>query len=138
MTRNSLYRFVAIASLAGYLAIGYLWFNGFQDHNHELIKVCLFKNITGIPCPSCGTTHSIIALIHGDFVGAIMENPIGIILALCLTVFPLWIMMDYFKGKDYFFQFFLYIEIVFRKKFVAIPSIVIILINWIWNIHKGL
>jgi hypothetical protein len=138
MTRNGLYRFVAIASLVGYLTVGYLWMNGFEDQNHELIKVCLFKNITGLPCPSCGTTHSIVALIHGDFKKAVMENPLGIILALSLVIFPIMILIDYFKSKDYFYQFFLKTEFMFRKKFVAIPAIVLVLINWIWAIHKGL
>ena len=138
MTKSGLYRFIVVASLVGYLLIGYLWTNGFQGPNHEVLKVCLFKKITGIPCPSCGATHSIVSLIHGDFNGSIMENPLGIIIALCLMFFPIWVLIDYIKNKDNFYLFYLNVESFFRKKYVAIPAITIVLINWIWNIHKGL
>jgi len=137
MTRNRLYRFIVLASLAGYALIGYLWMN-IQEAGHDVLKVCLFKRITGIPCPSCGATHSIVSLLHGDFKAALMENPLGIILALCLLIFPTWVVFDYLKRKNNFYLFYLEIESLFRKKYIAIPAIAMVLINWIWNIHKSL
>jgi hypothetical protein len=137
MTRNGLYRFVVLAALVGYLFIGYLFHIGFP-YNDQDLNVCLFKRITTLPCPSCGATHSIMYLIHGDFNRAFMENPLGIILAICLLVFPLWVLFDWIKSKDNFFLFYKRIETLFRMKTVAIPAIAMLLINWIWNIHKGL
>lgn len=29
--------------------------------------VCVFKNLTGLPCPGCGLTRSMTAAVHGDF-----------------------------------------------------------------------
>lgn len=31
---------------------------------------CPFLRLTGIPCPGCGTTHAVRALLCGDFLGA--------------------------------------------------------------------
>jgi len=137
MTRNGLYRFVVAASLAGYIFLGYLLWIGFPDDGHD-IQVCLFKKVTGIPCPSCGATHSIVSLIHGDISGAVMENPLGILLASCLLVFPFWILMDWMKKEVRFYKFYLRTEALLRRKYVAIPAIMMLLINWIWNIYKGL
>jgi hypothetical protein len=46
--------------------------------------VCLFQFAFGLPCPGCGITHSVLALIHFDFVGAWRQNPAGLFLAACL------------------------------------------------------
>jgi len=37
--------------------------------------VCLFKEWTGIPCPTCGATRMIAALLSGDVLGAAALNP---------------------------------------------------------------
>ena len=36
---------------------------------------CLFKKITGIPCPSCGVTRTLLLLGHGDFASAFTVSP---------------------------------------------------------------
>ena len=51
--------------------------------------ICLFKNITGLPCPGCGLTHSFCALGKGDFGAAFGYNLLGPPLFLFLLV--LWI-----------------------------------------------
>jgi hypothetical protein len=38
---------------------------------------CAFKSLVGIPCPGCGITTSIEALLHGSFAGALSANPAG-------------------------------------------------------------
>jgi len=49
---------------------------------------CLFRTITGLPCPSCGMTHAFIALGHGDVKGAFFHNPASLIIYFitCLTL----------------------------------------------------
>jgi hypothetical protein len=37
--------------------------------------VCLFREWTGIPCPTCGATRMVSALLSGDVVGAAAWNP---------------------------------------------------------------
>lgn len=42
---------------------------------------CVFKELTGIPCPTCGSTRSVVYLSHGDILSALAMNPLT---ALCL------------------------------------------------------
>lgn len=41
-------------------------------------STCLFKNITGKNCPSCGMTRSFVSISHFDFTGAMRYNMAGI------------------------------------------------------------
>jgi hypothetical protein len=47
--------------------------------------VCLFRLISGLPCPGCGITHSIISLMHFDFAAAWHNNPAGLFVVVCLV-----------------------------------------------------
>jgi len=42
--------------------------------------LCPFHALTGIPCPSCGTTRAAGCLLRGDFAGALEWNPLGTLL----------------------------------------------------------
>jgi len=99
--------------------------------------VCLLKKATGIPCPSCGATRSMIALIHGDFLKAILWNPMGLLLFGGLIIFPFWLMHDLTLKKNSFHVFYATVEKTITQKHVAWPLIVLILLNWCWNIYKG-
>jgi hypothetical protein len=37
---------------------------------------CVLHQLTGIPCPTCGTTRAALALARGDLVAALMLNPL--------------------------------------------------------------
>ena len=39
------------------------------------LETCLFRRVTGHPCPTCGGTRMILALLHGRFVEAAAFNP---------------------------------------------------------------
>jgi len=41
---------------------------------------CPFKALTGLPCPTCGSTRSIVHLAHGNFTAALAMNPLICIL----------------------------------------------------------
>jgi hypothetical protein len=54
----------------------------------DYFTVCGFKNLTGLPCPGCGLTHSFCALAKGDLNGAAAFNLLGPPLYLALVI--LW------------------------------------------------
>ena len=75
LDRNKLYSILFIACLAGYI---WLYFSITKNiTENKSVEVCLIKHVTNIPCPSCGSTRSVISLTKGDFVGALKFNPIG-------------------------------------------------------------
>src|SRR5688572_12654305 len=98
MLRTRLYSIVGIACLAGYMWLAFLGINPGNQAQTE--TVCLIKNITGVPCPSCGASRSVISILEGNFIEAARSNPIGYILIAILLVSPFWILGDLVTHKD--------------------------------------
>ena len=48
---------------------------------------CVFRVITGLLCPGCGMTHALIALIHGNFIGAFQYNVLSVTVCPLLLVY---------------------------------------------------
>lgn len=44
---------------------------------HELHWGCWFKQLTGMPCPACGMSRSVILTLHGHFGQALQMNAAG-------------------------------------------------------------
>jgi len=135
MTRNRLYLFLFLALLAGYGYLFYMFNVNIHEHSYN---VCLFKNVTGIACPSCGVTRSVVSLLHGHLKEAVLLNPLGLITAVIMAVVPFWLFYDVVLKKDSLYKTYQKTETLLKKKQVAIPLITLVLINWIWNIYKGL
>ncbi len=51
--------------------------------------LCLFKILSGLPCPLCGLAHSFCAIAKGDFVASFSFNLLGP--PLFLTLILIWI-----------------------------------------------
>lgn len=51
---------------------------------------CPFLAITGLPCVTCGSTRSVIALLHGDFLPALRWNPLAFVVLCGLLAFDLY------------------------------------------------
>ena len=57
-------------------------------------SICVFHNLTGLPCPGCGLTRSWVSMAHGQFASAFVWHPLGPILftsALFYTFWSAWI-----------------------------------------------
>jgi hypothetical protein len=56
---------------------------------------CPFRAITGIPCPTCGTTHAALALLNGRLGEALAINPLataaGLAFLLGGLLAPAWV-----------------------------------------------
>jgi hypothetical protein len=46
----------------------------------HLPSVCLFYNLTGLPCPGCGLTRSFVCLGHGHLRESLYWHPLGIVI----------------------------------------------------------
>jgi Protein of unknown function (DUF2752) len=65
---------------------------------------CPLRSLTGVPCPMCGMTRAVVALVHGRVLESLRFNPGGIavvLLALALLAgfrferlrIPLWLLI---------------------------------------------
>lgn len=41
-----------------------------------VLPSCVFKGITGIPCPTCGATRAVMHLSRGDIIASLEMNPL--------------------------------------------------------------
>lgn len=135
LNRNKLYSILFISCIAGYIWLCFSLTN--IETNSEAFDVCLIKHITNIPCPSCGSTRSIISLTKGNFFEALCINPMGFIVAVIMFSAPLWIIFDIATRQKTLFDFYLKIETYLKRPRYSIPLILLVVINWIWNITKG-
>ena len=83
--------------------------------------VCVFKALTGIPCPACGLTHATIYLLSGRFDMAMKTNP---------TVILWIIVIGLFFVDRYIFHF--------NKKIFPKYFIVVCIITIIWYFGWGI
>lgn len=134
MTRNRLYVIILIACFFGTL---YFLCHSYTSDS-TVPSVCLIKNITGYPCPSCGTTRALSYLSKGQVLQSLQQNPFGIIVGFCMLVLPLWIGLDLLKKKATFYRFYLKTETEIRKPKVALVLLLLVILNWIWNLYKHL
>lgn len=42
----------------------------------DLLPSCLFRGVTGIPCPTCGVSRALVLLAHGDLRQGLAMNPV--------------------------------------------------------------
>lgn len=82
LSRKEAFGFVLILGAIGILA--------FVAHAAG-IGFCLFRRLTGFSCPCCGTTRACLAVLRGDFVGALTYNPLAVVL-IFLGPFIVWLM----------------------------------------------
>lgn len=134
--RNKLYSLLFIACAAGYIWL-YFGLNNYNAANGA-VEVCLVKHFTNIPCPSCGSTRSVISLTHGDFMAALQINPLGYVVASIMLIAPLWLALDVIKKRNTLFLVYRKMEDYLKRPQYALPLIVLVVANWIWNITKGL
>jgi hypothetical protein len=119
---------------------GYIWLFysiSRQSTGGPSLEICMIKNATNIPCPSCGSTRSVISITKGSLTEAMMINPIGYIISLVMLIAPIWIVSDLLRRKATLLAFYLKAESFIKTPRFAVPLIILVAINWIWNITKN-
>jgi hypothetical protein len=112
--------------IAGYFSL-YNFSSLIEGHT-----VCIFKNVTGFPCPACGSTRATLALLHGKILNSIRINPFGILSNTLIVISVFWMSFDIARGKETFFPFLKRDWNLWIKIIIAL----IVIVNWVWNIGK--
>jgi len=97
-TRNfDLRNFLAIALITGgyamYLLPQFLKIGGFRGF-------CMFRSITGIPCPGCGIGRASILITQGELWEAFLTNPLSIPFAFAASAAIIWFAIDLIRKKE--------------------------------------
>jgi len=55
------------------------------------LTFCVFKGLTGLPCPTCGSTRAVARLFGFDLAGALAMNPFTTVVAVVIAA---WALVD--------------------------------------------
>lgn len=130
-----IFRFYAIAAIL--LVAAWLWVLFNLQPGGAGYTTCIIKNVTGLPCPSCGTTTAVTYLLQGAWQEAFFHNPLGFLILPLMAIVPVWMLLDVMLKRNSLQRAYLQIENSLKRKPVLLGFIfVLILINWIWNLCK--
>ena len=64
----------AVVLVLAWLALAGItfWLNAYLGQS---VQLCVFKELTGFPCPTCGLTRGTLCLLHGQLGSAWLRNP---------------------------------------------------------------
>ena len=66
----------------------------------EDILTCKFRQVTGIPCPSCGGTRAVLQLLHGHILASLYFHATATYISiLCIVFFISQTMRQLSRGK---------------------------------------
>jgi Protein of unknown function (DUF2752) len=75
-----------------------------ETHMQLGLPECTFKQVTKLPCPSCGMTTSFALTMRGDLSDAVRANSVGVLLALTLLAAIPWCIASALCRRTIFFQ----------------------------------
>lgn len=118
------------------IALGYsflLLMDLYQNHEHNS-TICIFKNLTNIPCPGCGLGRATLALFKGDIIQSFHYHILGIPLTIFILFCFIRLLIDSIKGKNTF--------IPQMNKLITwgiyLICLILTLFSWYINIQRGI
>jgi len=99
---------------------------------HSQVTFCLFKLVTGIPCPGCGMGRATLELLKGNIVSSFHYNILCVPFSLIIFLSLLCLFSDIITKKERFFQF---VNQDFGKH-IRLILIILICLDWTLNIIR--
>lgn len=101
-TRRAQKKWIAIAAAVLTLLVPYLIHIFGHGDIEKAQSLCVFKMLTGLPCPGCGITKSLIFLYQGDLAKSLSFHVFGLPLVLsCILLIGL-LSVELITKKAYF------------------------------------
>lgn len=131
---GSNFYFLLSGLLAGAMVL--IWLNPLWL-SAQGITVCVFKSVTGIPCPSCGTGRGIAYLLQGEFASAFMCNPFSFVVLPGGIISLAWLNVDMIRREMTLYRSYLRMNLYLNKNRLAVLLIILfVCVNWLWNLSK--
>ncbi len=115
-----------LLTIAGF---GFYWL---RWHPEKVLGLahCPMKDLTGIPCPTCGATHASAALASGNFSDALTANPLIVLVGGLFIIWAVWALLGTFVPVLR-----LEFELNSReKKATRILVALLLLLAWAWQL----
>ncbi len=97
-----------------------------ETHRQLGLPECTFKEMTKLPCPSCGMTTSFALMVRGDVWNAAQANVVGALLAAFCMLFLPWSVACVLTGR------FLFVRSVERTMTrLVVAFFVLMLLRWV-------
>lgn len=97
------------------------------------LPVCVFKTLTGLPCPSCGVTRAVIALSRGDVGRALFLNPLAALACGAALVYLLYaaavLVLRLPRLRP--------VVSPLGARVVRVTTVAVLAVNWAWLIATG-
>lgn len=119
----------AIFGAIGVLATGAV---GLLHLDHLGFPVCVFKLVTGVPCPTCGTTRALGRLFDLDLPGALAMNPLVTAGALFLVAWAVADLVLLTRGRALAAHLAPPLGLGLR-----LAAVVAVFANWAWLVASG-
>ena len=107
---------VSFSIAAAWLAIGLPW------------PRCVFHELTGLPCVTCGMTRCAIQFFHGHFLAALKWNPLVFAMLCGVAAYDLYAFASLATGAPR-------LRIAFReaeRRYLRVIVISLLALNWIY------
>lgn len=104
-----------------------LYFLALYVVNNFQLPICFTYAFTGIYCPGCGATRSVVALLHGDIFHSIRENALVIVGIMYLLMLYIEVVLKVF-GKKFRFPIhsnrFIYTSLIVAGVYVVLRNFI--------------
>ena len=114
----------AIGVVSAYFALIGLYLSVVTATGSNPPPLCLFRRVTGYPCPTCGSTHMVLAIAQGRLREAAGYNPLMFALAILATI--LLVLRIGFRRRI------IWITSVRSRRILASALVLAVLANWIY------
>jgi len=92
---------------------------------------CMFKSITGIPCPTCGLTRAFLYIYQLNIISAVKMNILAAPLIIAMLVHLSFAFIGLVKGSNIMLDRF---HSFIAKSWVIVTMIVLLVISGVYNI----
>lgn len=119
---------LALGASAGTVAWGFAWVAGGLP-----LPPCAFHAVTGCPCPTCGATRCVLALLHGHVAEALGWNPLvlaGVAGMALLNLYAAVVLAAVLPRARLSFA-------GAEARILRVACIVLLAANWAYEIHRG-
>lgn len=98
------------------------------------ISICLFHRLTGLPCLTCGSTRAAVALLSGDWLGAVLLQPLAVLGGLLVLIAGIFYSFSLFVAKRV-----PSVRLSAGERRVLIGLVVTLaVLNWLYLIWRGI